>query len=139
MEDIREATPIDTQHLASDAAEEVSTGKVAEAPAFDVDADAERCPACPDGGAPVPPLMSPSDNEPPALVWIACTRCSDWYHTFCVIASRSKLEGQSVSLNDTLPERTKSDAASHERGDWWDWSGNIDKWYMVTRLSTEFC
>ncbi|WWD19304.1 hypothetical protein CI109_103762 [Kwoniella shandongensis] len=91
----------------------------------------ETCPLCPASG---PPIRSTStfttgDIET-ALVWIACTKCSTWYHSACLFLGDEKSKG-SVP-RDIVDEVEKRYG---EEGAWFNWTEWIDKWYCMACLA----
>ncbi|KAL7422386.1 JmjC domain-containing histone demethylation protein 1 [Cryptotrichosporon argae] len=85
---------------------------------------------------PSPPAAATEQNEEPCvlcqatgppptvaaqLIWIGCTKCSDWFHSACVLREETQ--------RATLPAEVIE--AWREGGEevWFNWPGLIDKWF----------
>ncbi|WVQ77635.1 hypothetical protein IAR50_007323 [Cryptococcus sp. DSM 104548] len=95
----------------------------------------EPCPLCPSTGPPQPPPPKPGDStaspsDQVDLVWIACTKCDEWYHSACLLLDGDEWRG-------TVPERVQEEVgrAFGERGPWANWVEWIGKWYCAPCLA----
>jgi hypothetical protein len=101
--------------------------------------DDERCPLCPTTG---PPRRSstldinnsgdpaanrkddpPAEIEDSSLFWIACSKCSTWYHSCCLLLSN---EGSRESVPQAVREEVEKDAKGE--GAFQDWTVWINRW-----------
>ncbi|WVQ79596.1 hypothetical protein IAT38_001696 [Cryptococcus sp. DSM 104549] len=82
----------------------------------------EPCPLCP-SGPPRPPAAGDGQPDVP-LVWIACTKCGEWFHSACLYLGDEKV--RSTIPKEILEEVEKSYG---EQGAWANWADWIGKWY----------
>ena len=84
-----------------------------------MDDEVDKCPICPSAGPPTRPSPSTSvfGDE---LHWIACSKCSTWYHSVCILQSEARDE------SSTVPQVVRD-----EIGDdiWANWGAWVDRWY----------
>ena len=99
--------------------------------------DDERCSLCPASG---PPTRSTIDSAKPGtadgkddplppvtdfpdLFWIACSRCSTWYHSCCLLLAD---EGIRASVPAAVREEVEKDTKGE--GPFLDWTVWINRW-----------
>lgn len=100
--------------------------------------DDERCPLCPTSG---PPTRSTIDTnksgvsstngkegpsaevEDSSLFWIACSKCSTWYHSCCLL-----LAGNGV--RESVPQAVRDEVEKDAKGEgpFQDWTVWINRW-----------
>ncbi|WWC63582.1 uncharacterized protein I303_106187 [Kwoniella dejecticola CBS 10117] len=92
------------------------------------DPEVEVCPLCPSTGPPQPPSTQVTGEVD--LVWIACTKCSTWYHSVCLFLADEK-------IRSTIPPSIVEEAETNRKdeGAWFNWTQWIDKWYCLTCIS----
>jgi F-box/leucine-rich repeat protein 10/11 len=103
--------------------------------------DDERCPLCPSSGPPTRSTVDPSpaltsgddlahasDIDPPDLFWIACSKCSTWYHSCCLLLAD---EGTRASVPQAVREEVGKDTKGE--GPFQDWTVWINRWSVYTR------
>ncbi|WVQ95175.1 hypothetical protein IAU59_002269 [Kwoniella sp. CBS 9459] len=95
----------------------------------------ETCPLCPSTGPRRPArtvidggdtsATNADDQDSTAMTWIACTKCSSWFHTVCLLLSESK-------IRETVPFEIREEVEKNridEGGPWFDWTIWVSKWY----------
>ncbi|WRT68668.1 uncharacterized protein IL334_005647 [Kwoniella shivajii] len=88
--------------------------------------EVELCPLCPSSGPPQPPRSKAKleANLEVDLVWIACTKCSTWFHSACLYLGDENV--QSTIPKDIVKE---VEVNRKDEGAWFNWTQWIDKWY----------
>lgn len=59
------------------------------------------------------------------LVWIACSRCTSWYHSCCLLLARD-------DIRETIPKavRVEAETSHSDEAPFFDWTIWIDRWYV---------
>lgn len=98
--------------------------------------DDERCPLCPASGPPTRSTVDPNKSGDPtlngdsqagiedsSLFWIACSKCSTWYHSCCLLLAD---EG----VRQSVPQAVREEVEKNAKGDgpFQDWTVWINRW-----------
>lgn len=100
--------------------------------------DDERCPLCPISGPPTRSTIdadksglqatndsenTPAEIEDSSLFWIACSKCSTWYHSCCLLLGD---EG----VRESVPQAVRDEVGKNTKGDgpFQDWTVWINRW-----------
>ncbi|WVF67599.1 hypothetical protein IAT40_002357 [Kwoniella sp. CBS 6097] len=112
-----------------------------------VEPEPETCPLCPSTGPPQPPrsddnkgatsVLKTAEEEDEngeadtmAMTWIACTKCSSWFHSACLLLSEDQVK---ESIPAAIVEEVGTNRVD-EGGPWFDWTAWVSKWYCRTCL-----
>lgn len=89
----------------------------------------DPAPAAPaDGAAPVnAPAENPVEEDEAPLHWIACNKCSTWYHGACVLQGPAELRS---TVPDAIREAVGPGGAWADEGEWAEWVAWLDKWQV---------
>ncbi|KIR67901.1 JmjC domain-containing histone demethylation protein 1 [Cryptococcus bacillisporus CA1873] len=92
----------------------------------------EPCPLCRETGPPQPPSITEEGktNDDIDLVWIACNKCNEWYHSACLFLGGEK-------WRETIPKEIISTVQTNfgDEGAWTNWVEWIGKWYCAPCLA----
>ncbi|OCF40722.1 hypothetical protein I317_05494 [Kwoniella heveanensis CBS 569] len=100
------------------------------------------CPLCPFTGPPQPAQPrnterskvtmrseeeeKEKEDDSTAMIWIACTKCSSWFHSACLLLS------EEAGVRSTVPAAIVEEVLVNrieEGGPWSDWTTWVSKWY----------
>lgn len=85
-----------------------------------MDDDIDKCPICPSLGPPVRPTPSTSASVfGDELHWIACSKCSTWYHSVCTLQ-------HSEDHASTVPQAVRDEIGEDV---WAKWAAWVERWY----------
>ncbi|KAK8854559.1 hypothetical protein IAR55_003298 [Kwoniella newhampshirensis] len=94
--------------------------------------DQEPCPLCPSTGPPTRPnnVSIPDEGDDTDLVWIACTKCSTWLHSACLLLGDE-------TIKSSIPRDIVEEVQRRYGGEgaWFNWTEWIDKWYCPTCIA----
>jgi len=100
--------------------------------------DDERCPLCPTSGPPTRSTINadkssatatngndgtPAEIEDSSLFWIACSKCSTWFHSCCLLLADQRVR---ESLPQLVREEVEKDVKG--QGPFQDWTVWINRW-----------
>ncbi|WWC90438.1 uncharacterized protein L201_005373 [Kwoniella dendrophila CBS 6074] len=107
--------------------EQINTEAVGDSIVANNAIEQEPCPLCPYSGPPQPPSDSSIEVD---LLWIACTKCSTWFHSACLLLGDEKVKSTiPQSIIDEIQENRKDESV------WFNWTQWINKWYCITCIN----
>ncbi|OWZ77228.1 JmjC domain-containing histone demethylation protein 1 [Cryptococcus neoformans Bt85] len=92
----------------------------------------EPCPLCRETGPPQPPSITEEGktNDDIDLIWVACNKCNEWYHSACLFLGDKK-------WRETIPKEIIATVETNfgDEGAWTNWVEWIGKWYCALCLA----
>lgn len=85
----------------------------------------EPCPLCRETGPPQPPSITEEGktNDDIDLIWVACNKCNEWYHSACLFLGDKE-------WRETIPKEIIATVETNfgDEGAWTNWVEWIGKW-----------